>query len=125
MKIIKTNWINITGVFIVTFVYAIILNLNDVNVSGNILQSILAALILVCLYGIMFWILYIVLLVIFHLLFIAKNQNNLISKLLIEWFIISIPFVYWGIKYQKWILIAAIVTFLVTQLFRTKSIKKA
>ena len=124
MKIIRTNWINIIGVFVVAFIYAIILNLNDVNVSRNVIQSILPALILVCLYGIMFWILYIVLLIILDLLLIAKNQNNLTAKLLAEWLIISAPFVYWGIKYQQWIFIAVTITFLITQLLRIKSIKK-
>ena len=32
MKVIKTNWINLLGVFLTVFLYAVILNQKDVNV---------------------------------------------------------------------------------------------
>ena len=123
MKIIKTNWINLIGVFIAVFLYAIVLNLNDTNVSRNLFQSILPALILVCLYGILFWALFIILLVVLDLLFIVKDQTNLTAKLLIEWFIISSPFIYWAVRYREGIFIAAIIAFLITQFIRQKRIR--
>lgn len=123
MKVIKTNWINILGVFISVFVYAIILNIADENISRNFFQSILAALMLVCLYGVMFWALFIVLLIVFDLLFIVKTQNNFKSRLLIEWLIISSPFIYWTVRYREWIFLVAIIAFLITQLLREKSIR--
>jgi hypothetical protein len=123
MKIIKTNWINLIGVFIAVFLYAIVLNLNDTNVSRNLFQSILPALILVCLYGILFWALFIILLVVLDLLFIVKDQTNLTVKLLIEWFIISSPFIYWAVRYREGIFIAAIIAFLITQFIRQKRIR--
>jgi|SRR6185312_10890350 len=89
MKIIKTNWINLLGVFTAVFVYAIFLNLTDINVSRNLFQSILPALMLVCLYGILFWVLLILLLVLFDLIFFVRDQTNLTVKLLVEWLIIS------------------------------------
>lgn len=123
MKIIKTNWINLTGVFIAVFLYAIVLNLNDSNVSRNLFQSILPALILVFLYGVMFWALFIILLVVLDLLFIVKDQTNLTVKLLVEWFIISSPFIYWAVRYREGIFIAAIIAFLITQFIRQKRIR--
>jgi hypothetical protein len=123
MKIIKTNWINLIGVFIAVFVYAIVLNLNDTNVSRNLFQSILPALILVCLYGILFWALFILLLVVLDLIFIVKDQTNLTVKLLIEWLIISSPFIYWAVRYREGIFIAAIIAFLITQFIRQKRIR--
>jgi hypothetical protein len=122
MKIIKTNWINLIGVFIAVFIYAIALNLNDTNVSRNLFQSILPALMLVCLYGILFWALFIILLVVLDLL-IIKNQTNLTVKLLIEWFIISSPFIYWAVRYKEGIFIAAIIAFLITQFIRQMRIR--
>src|SRR6516164_5217040 len=109
MKVIKTNWINLIGVFIAVFVYAIFLNLTDTNVSRNLFQSILPALMLVCLYGFLFWVLFILLLVLLDLIFFVRDQTNLTVKLLIEWLIISSPFVYWAVRYQEWIFMAGIV----------------
>jgi hypothetical protein len=123
MKIIKTNWINLLGVFTAVFVYAIFLNLTDINVSRNLFQSILPALMLVCLYGILFWVLLILLLVLFDLIFFVRDQTNLTVKLLVEWLIISSPFIYWAVKYREWIFIAGIVAFLITQFIRQKRIR--
>jgi hypothetical protein len=123
MKIIKTNWINLIGVFIAVFIYAIVLNLNDTNVSRNLFQSILPALILVCLYGILFWALFIILLVGLDLIFIVKDQTNLTAKLLIEWLIISSPFIYWAVRYREWMFVVAIIALLITQSIRQKRIR--
>lgn len=125
MKILKTNWINITGVFVAVFLYAIVLNLIDENVSRNLFQSIFAALILVFGYGMMFWALLIISLVILDSLLLLRSQNNLKAKLIIEWLIISSPFIYWTIRYQEWIFVAAIIALFITQLLREKNIQKA
>ena len=101
MNVVKTNWINIIGVFFAVFLYALIINIQDVNVSRNLFQSIVSALMLVGLYGIMFWSLLVILLVILDLLLIVKNQNYLKAKLFLEWLVISIPFTYWAVKYNE------------------------
>jgi hypothetical protein len=118
MKIITTNWINILGVFIVTLFYSVIANNIDKNLNYNILQSIVAGLILVCLYGIMFWVLFITLLIIADLLLIVRDPRALRIKLLIQWGVISSPFIYWTIKYGEWIFAVALVTFFITQILR-------
>jgi len=123
MKIIKTNWINIIGVFIAVFLYAIALNLIDTNVSRNVFQSVLPALILVCLYGLVFWVLLILLLVILDLLLIVKKTSNPRVKLLIEWLIIGSPFTYWAVRYGQGIFIAGVISLLITQFIRWKHIK--
>ena len=128
MKIIQTNWINIVGVFEAVLLYYIIYNLtNDDGVTRNFLQSILASIILIVLYGMIFWVFFIIALVILDLFLIAFNQTNLKLKLLVEWFIISSLFFYWAIIYeqQRWIYIVAIIAFLITQLLREKLIVKA
>jgi hypothetical protein len=120
MKVLLTNWINVLGIFIVALIYATILNYNDENVSRTLLQSTIAALILVCLYGIMFWGILIASLVILDLLLIRTDRGNLKMKLLIEWLIISSPFVYWMLKYDEWMFLAVVLAFLITQLLREK-----
>jgi hypothetical protein len=106
------------------FLYAIYLNITDINVSRNIFQSILPALILVVLYGALFWLLFLALLILFDIFFVAKVKVDLRLKLLIEWVIVSIPFVFWALKYKQWIFIAAVFAFFITQLLREKSLRQ-
>jgi hypothetical protein len=122
MKIILTNWINLLGVFLVTLVFSIVLTLTDPNLSYNIFQAMLAALFSVCGYGMMFWALFIVLMVVLDLIIILPNRKNLKRKLIIEWLIISSPFIYWTVKYHEWIFVAAIIAFFITQQLREKLI---
>jgi hypothetical protein len=125
MKILKTNWINLIGVFIAIFLYALILNLNDTTVVRNLFQSILSALMLVCLYGFIFWILFILLLILFDLLLIVKKQLSYLKiKLFIEWIIISAPFIYWIFKFKEIEFLVGVIVFLITQFIREKLIKK-
>jgi hypothetical protein len=124
MEIIKTNWITVLGIFTMVFLYAIYLNVTDINVSRNIFQSILPALILVVLYGALFWLLFLALLVLLDIFFVAKVKIDLRVRLLIEWVIVSIPFIYWAIRYRQWIFIVAVFAFLVTQLLREKSLRQ-
>lgn len=127
MKILYTNWINITGIFITLFLFTTTFNLLDSNVSRNLFQAIIASLILIFLYGIIFLIGFILVLTILDLIIIVPNQSNLRLKLLLEWIIISAPFVYWAIIYerQRYIFLVAVITFLITQLLREKLINKA
>ncbi len=123
MKILKTNWINIVGVFVITLMYVFI---NSFFFhSATFVQAIFGAALSVCLYGIIFWGLFLILLVVLDLVFFTKNKNNLRTKLLIEWFIISLPFIYWIVKYNQWIFLVGVLAFLITQLLRKKLIIKA
>jgi hypothetical protein len=124
MKAIKTNWINLLGVFLVTLVYFTVSTLLDPNLSYNILQAILAALFGVLGFGMVAWIPFVIALIVFDLILNVKNQNSLKAKLFIEWIVISSPFIYCAVKYSEWVLIAAIITFFITQLLREKKIRQ-
>jgi len=125
MKVFKTNWISVVGVFISVFLFAIFLNLNDLNVSRTLFQSIISSLILVVAYGFMFWIVFLILLLILDLFFITRGRYmSLMARLLIEWAIISGPFIYWVIRYQEWIFVAAVLAFLITQILRQRQIAR-
>lgn len=116
------------GVFIFLLTYSIIFNSTvDDGVTRNFFQSIFAAVFVIFLYGIMFWAGFIIALIILDLILIVPNQDKLTLKLLFEWAIISIPFIYWAIIYEKHrnIFIVAIIAFLLTQLLRKKIIEKA
>jgi len=124
MKILLTNWINFFGVFIAVFLYAIFYNIYDESATRNFYQSTVAAFILVSLYGMLFWGLYITELILFDLLFIVKDQSKLKKKLIIEWLLISIPFIYWIIFHKQLIFLVGVIVFLITQLIRQNLIIK-
>jgi hypothetical protein len=122
MKVIRTNWINLIGVFVITYFYVIA----DVLIhSGTFIQAIVGGLISICLYGMMFWGLFIASLIVIDLLLLIRHQNHLKAKLLIEWLIISSPFIYWTLKYDEWIFGVAVGAFLLSQLLREKFIIRA
>lgn len=123
MEIIKTTWINVTGVFAAVFVHAVLKGLIDVNGSTNLFQATLAALWLVCLYGLLFWILFGLSLVGLDFVLFARNHKNLGVKLLAEWFIISCPFFYWAMRYREWIFLTGIIALLITQFIRRMKIQ--
>jgi hypothetical protein len=126
MKIIYTNWINIVGVFTTLFLFTIISSMNDPNISRNIIQAIIASLIGIVLYGIIFWIGFVLSLIILDLILIVPNLKYLKFKLFLEWVLISIPFILWSIKYkeQQFIYLLGVGTFFITQLLRIKIINK-
>lgn len=84
MRVIKTNWVNLLGVFLATFVFSCLTILIDENLSYNVFQAIIAALFSVFGFGMMFWALFIVLLVVLDLILIIPNKGNLRMKLIIE-----------------------------------------
>ncbi|NIG55068.1 hypothetical protein [Chitinophaga sp. Cy-1792] len=119
MKVIKTNWINFLGVFITVLLYVVIGNLSEAVSIGGLL---LMALLLIFLYGIIFWIGLFAALITLDLILIRENQRHLLRNLLIEWFIISIPFMYWTAIYEEYIFLPAILSLLVTQILRKQLI---
>lgn len=126
MKIISTNWINILGVFIAVLIFSTVRNLVDTEISRTVFQAFFATLILICLYGLLFWLSFAVCLILLDLILIVKNQGGLRSRIFIEWFIISTPFIYWAVIYerQRWLFLVAVFAFLITQMMREKLIRK-
>lgn len=122
MKILLTNWINILGVFVGAMVCTVILTLADPNYGQGMAGAILGALFLVLGYGMMFWGVFIVSLLILDLILIVPSHNYLRTKLILEWVIIDIPFIYWSVAYKEWVFAAGAIAFLITQLLREKLI---
>lgn len=123
MKIVKTNWVNLVGVFLTILVFSVLRALTDENLAYNIFQAIAAALVLILGFGIMFWVLFIVLLIILDLILIVPSGRHLKNKLMIEWMVVSAPFVYWLVRYNQWVFLVGILSFLITQFLREKLLK--
>jgi hypothetical protein len=123
LRIVGTNWINVLGVFLSVFLYAIANILQD-SPDYDVTAAVYAAVILVCFYGFLFWALFLIALLIFDLLLFTHAAKEHISlKLFTEWLLISIPFIYWIIKYEEYIFSAAIATFLITQILRRNCLR--
>lgn len=124
LKIVLSNWINLLGVFLATEIYTIISALFDTNLSYNIFQATIASLFTVIGYGMIFWGIFIIALIVLDLFLIVPTKSNLKIKLIIEWGIISSPFIYWTIKYTEWVFIVAVLAFLLAQYLRRQYILK-
>jgi len=128
MKILVTNWINIIGLFGILFLYTFFNSW--INSPATFIEALFGAFLLICLYGVLFWTWFCVLLLLTDLILIIPNQKYLRVKLTIQWIIISSFPIYWAIKYKEqqsiYVLFSiAIITFLITQLIREKYIIKA
>jgi hypothetical protein len=121
-KVLITNSINILGIFLSTYLYFVIYSLLcNSNASYTILFG---ALFSVILYGMLFWAIFFAGIFILDLILICNRKFNLRWMLLLEWLLISSPFIYWMILYREWVFLVAIITFLITQLFREHKIRK-
>ena len=118
-KVFLSNWVNLVAVIMATVVYVFGTTLFRYNIS----QSVFVAILVVLGYGIMFWVLFITALHITDLLFFKTNQIHLKPKLLLQWLIISLPFIYWGFLYKEWVFLIASAAFLISQFMREKMIK--
>jgi hypothetical protein len=124
MKIIITNWINLLGVFVCVLLFSVVYALVSSDLSYNIFQAVLAALFSIIGYGMLSWTFLIVSLGVLDIILIVSYKKNLKIRLMIEWLIISSPFIYGMIKYHEWIFAVSIVSFFITQLLREKYILK-
>ena len=122
IKILATNWINLLGIFAITF-FSVFIN-SYLTSPASFTQAFYGTCILICYYGIIFWIGFAILLIIFDLIFIIPFKSKIKRMLLLEWLIISLPFIYWTIKYKQWVFLVAIITFFITQMIRERQILK-
>lgn len=124
MKVLLTNWVNLLGVFIPTFLYTIINSC--FNYSATLGQALFGAFLLICLYGIMLWGGFLLSLILLDSVLIIPSTQYLRIKLIVEWVIISSPILYWTIKYerQRTLFLIAVISFLITQMIRRNLIVK-
>ena len=124
MRVLITNWINLVGVFIAVLAYATAANVFGASGPGNFGLAMLGSLVLICLYGWMLWLLFTLLLAVLDLIFIVRAKSNITGWLIIEWLIVSAPFIYWTVKYGEPVFIAASVGLLAAQMIRKKYLRR-
>ncbi len=131
LKIFMTNWVNVVGIFLGAYFFSIIAALVELEkfTTSEVLNSLavgfLGGLFGILGYGLIFWLGFLLAIFLLDMILMSPKTENLRIKLLIEWIVISLPFIYWGIQYAKWIWFVLVLCFLLTQLFREKKIQDA
>ena len=127
LKIFKTVWVNLLVIFLAVYLFLIISELLTSNeaIGNSLMIGFVGSLFSIFGYGLMFWLGFLIAILILDLILIKKEETNLTLKLLIEWLIISSPFIYWTFRYDAWVFLIAVLAFLVGQLYwRKKKIKR-
>ena len=124
LKIISTNWIHLVGFYITTYLTLVIGEIFNPTEGWEpiIVTGFLAAFMLFALYGyaIIGWF-YLAILIMDMAAFGWKSRWTK-EILIVEWVIISAPFVYWAFKYEYWLWLALSMSLLATQMLRKRSI---
>lgn len=124
LKIVLTNWVNILTVYICLFVSLFVSELiPGIATIKDALYNTFGSLIV---YYLSFWLGFSMLIALLDVLFFSfdKQAQYTNYKLIIEWLLISLPFVYWLIKYNQWIFLVTILAFLLGQYLRRPYIFK-
>ena len=122
-KIYFTNWINVLGIIIGTYVFLVVTELFKTGISA-LPQMLMMALVAIVLYGGIFFIGFLISMLVLDLILMNDNIKYLRLKLIVEWGLISVPFVYWLLEYSEWIFLVAVIFFFITQFIREKRILK-
>ena len=124
MRIVFTNWINALTVYSCIFLALFIGDLiPGISTIKEALYNTFGSLIV---YYLHFWLGFTLLIALLDIiLFIYNREPQYVTyKLVLEWIIISLPFIYWLIKYNQWIFLVAIIAFLIGQYLRRPHIFK-
>ncbi|WP_185288813.1 hypothetical protein [Chryseobacterium lactis] len=124
LKIALTNWVNILTVYIFMFGWLFITELvPGIATLKDALYNTFGSLMV---YYLPFWLGFSMLIALLDFLFfsIDKKPQYTNYKLFFEWLLISLPFVYWLIKYDQWIFLVAILAFSIGQYLRRPYIFK-
>ncbi|WP_415325318.1 hypothetical protein [Chryseobacterium sp. MMS23-Vi53] len=124
LKIVLTNWVNILTVYIFMFVWLIISELIPGYVTlKEALYNTFGSLIV---YYLPFWLGFSMLIALLDFLFFSFDKNSQYTnyKLIFEWLLISLPFIYLLIEYNQWIFLVAIFAFSIGQYLRRPYIFK-
>lgn len=126
LQILKTNWVNVLGVFLAVYLFVVAGAFTESTKSfeDTVRRDILGSLFAVIMYGMVFWLGFIACISVLDFALIRKHWKNLNLVLFLEWFIISVPFIYWLIIYSEWVFLVAVLAFLITQYLRKEKILK-
>jgi hypothetical protein len=124
IKILLSNWVNLLVIFIGVYIGGFISA--KIYDRFTVSEALFGTAYSVILYGMIFWVGFITCIFALDVIMFSfhKEKQYTTVKLVIEWSIISAPFIYWLIKYNQWIFLVAVLAFLLGQYLRRPYIIK-
>ena len=129
LKILKTNWIHLPGFYVSTYFATIVFQILGVyryhgySWPRTLLMNLVSIPFLFFTYGLMFLVSFYLLILLIDFIAFRYTKLEVIHIMFVEWIIIIPPFVYWAFKEEYWLWLVLVISFLCTQLIRTKWIR--
>jgi|SRR5688500_4868544 len=126
LRTITTNWIHVVGFYLMTYLTIVLGSFFDPTEGWEpiILTGFFAALLLFVVYGYVILGLFYLAIVLLDVAFFTCTNKWRKEILIIEWIIISIPFVHWAFEYEYWLWITLSASLMATQMIRLRMIRK-
>jgi hypothetical protein len=126
--VIRTNWLHLLGFYIcveaVMLFQAMDNFIQEQSWANFVEEALWWAPFLMFTYGLMFLIGFYRVLIFLDIICIKVFKMSALDMVVAEWLIISPIFIYWAFDNQYWLWIALVISFLATQLIRSKKIDK-
>ena len=128
LYILKLNWMHLLGFYLCVEAMMFYSAFEDITEQMNwkyyLMEVILWAPMLMFTYGLMFIAGFYLLILMLDALCFKAIKTSTRNIVLLEWFLITPIFIYWAIENHYWLWIGLVISFLVTQLIRSKRIDK-
>src|SRR6187549_3906127 len=114
--IIKTNWVHIVGFYITSYLALIFLKLIGLaseQWSEILIQNLWTIPFAFLTFGLVVLFPFYLAIIFFDLIVFDFCKDIIIKVLLLEWLIISSPFIYYAISYKSWIWLPLSISFLI------------
>jgi len=127
LQVLSTNWIHLVGFYLTTYLSLILFKIIGLETDDNWISVLFVSpftiIILFLVYGLpIIGGFYLGMLLMDIFLFSWRNKW-IKTSLIVEWILISLPFISWAFEYEYWLWITLSISFLTTQMIRTKKIK--
>ncbi|RNI30025.1 hypothetical protein EFA69_10915 [Rufibacter immobilis] len=120
-----SNWVNVLGLVITVYLFTFLMMFVISPEQDNDRMSIWlgGTLILIFGYGFIVWLGFLTAIILLDIFLIVPSRIRLKEKLLLEWLIIILPFIYWAFEYDYWLWLMLATSFLITQIIRKNKIE--
>lgn len=124
IKIVLSNWVNVLVIFVAVYIVGFISAM--IKDKFTFSEALFGTTYSVVGYGMIFWIGFFIVVALLDVLLFSFNKQSQYTnyKLAFEWLLISLPFIYWLIKYNQWVFLVAVLAFLIGQYLRRPYIFK-
>jgi hypothetical protein len=126
LKIISTNWTHLVGFYLTTYLSFIlfkIIGLGDDYEWDTLWFGFISAGLLFMVYGLDILGYFILTILTMDIISFSWTNKWIKETLIIQWIIISTPFIYWAFEYQYWLWITLSISLLITQMIRRNKIE--